>query len=466
MRTSNPTTVVAMLLLALVCAAPAFAHAGAGVAARHGTAVDWGTVLVAPQSVRVNAVSRTSLGIGWSRVGGSGDSVRYRVYRDGVLQRVTSAQQTTMSSLTCGRQYVIGVAGADQAGHASATTTVVVATMSCGAGFAVALVAPQRIGRPGAVLRAEVDGSARSVSFGFCRGRHCSWRVATRFGSTTRGKTEFRWRALPPQGTYTLLAHAVDPAGRTVSSTPVVVSVDGTPPRTTITSAPAAVAASTTASFTLGASEPVRLLECRLDEGGFSPCPSSFSLTDLPVGSHTLAAYAVDLAGNVDSTPASASWTVDTVAPDTSIVLAPAATTVATSATFTLAASEATLFECSLDGAAFAPCTQSATFAGLAVGSHRFAARSIDRAGNVDPTPATWAWTIGTGGTGGTGGGGGSTGPPPLETTILSAPAGAAASRSALVAFSSSDAAATFDCALDGAVFSACASSTSFAGLI
>jgi hypothetical protein len=49
-------------------------------------------------------------------------------------------------------------------------------------------------------------------------------------------------------------------------------------------------------------------------------------------------------------------------------------------------------FQCRLDGAAFAACSSPTTYAGLAAGSHTFAVRAIDAAGNVDPTPATHTW--------------------------------------------------------------------------
>ena len=51
-------------------------------------------------------------------------------------------------------------------------------------------------------------------------------------------------------------------------------------------------------------------------------------------------------------------------------------------------------FECSLDGGAFVACTNSQTFAGLAVGSHTLNVRAVDTAGNIDPTPASVSWTI------------------------------------------------------------------------
>lgn len=51
-------------------------------------------------------------------------------------------------------------------------------------------------------------------------------------------------------------------------------------------------------------------------------------------------------------------------------------------------------FECQLDGGGFAACASPKTYAGLNPGSHTFEVRAKDSAGNVDPTPATHAWTI------------------------------------------------------------------------
>jgi large repetitive protein len=54
----------------------------------------------------------------------------------------------------------------------------------------------------------------------------------------------------------------------------------------------------------------------------------------------------------------------------------------------------ATRFECSLDDAPFEPCTSPSEYSGLDLGWHTFAVRSIDVAGNVDPTPAAYIWVI------------------------------------------------------------------------
>jgi hypothetical protein len=89
----------------------------------------------------------------------------------------------------------------------------------------------------------------------------------------------------------------------------------------------------------------------------------------------------------------------DTVAPNTVIVTGPDAVVMATTASFTFAATPAdpgTTFECALDGADFAECRSPLTTAALADGDHAFQVRAIDAAGNADATPAMHAWTVDT----------------------------------------------------------------------
>jgi hypothetical protein len=86
---------------------------------------------------------------------------------------------------------------------------------------------------------------------------------------------------------------------------------------------------------------------------------------------------------------------VDTTPPDTTIAAGPSGSTTTTDATFSFTSNESgSTFQCSMDGAPFQLCTSPTTYQGLAVADHQFAVRAIDAAGNVDPTPATQAWTI------------------------------------------------------------------------
>src|SRR5256886_16755140 len=63
---------------------------------------------------------------------------------------------------------------------------------------------------------------------------------------------------------------------------------------------------------------------------------------------------------------------------------------------FTFTAPEAgSSFACRLDGGAFAPCVSPRSYSALGFGDHNFEVRATDAAGNTDPTPASYAWTVG-----------------------------------------------------------------------
>jgi hypothetical protein len=146
----------------------------------------------------------------------------------------------------------------------------------------------------------------------------------------------------------------------------------------------------------------------------------------------------------------------DTTAPETTIDSGPASPTTDSTASFAFSSNETgSTFQCSLDGAAFAACNSQASYTGLALGDHTFAVRATDPAGNTDATPATYAWTI--------------EAPPPdttaPETTIDSGPANPTTSAQASFTFSSNETGSTFECALDGAAFAACASPAELTGL-
>jgi subtilisin-like proprotein convertase family protein len=84
---------------------------------------------------------------------------------------------------------------------------------------------------------------------------------------------------------------------------------DTQPPDTTITQAPKAKSKSKSATFAFTSTEPVSF-ECKLDDGAFAACTSPKTYSGLKKGVHTFSVRATDAAGNVDPSPATATWTV------------------------------------------------------------------------------------------------------------------------------------------------------------
>ncbi|MFY1830716.1 cell envelope biogenesis protein OmpA, partial [Myxococcus fulvus] len=149
------------------------------------------------------------------------------------------------------------------------------------------------------------------------------------------------------------------------------------------------------ATFGFSSDESPVTYECSLDGAPFGECQNPAELTGLADGEHTLEVRAKDEDGNVDPTPASYTWTVDTQAPDTRILSGPPLTEAPADATFVFESTEpGSTFECSLDGAAWTPCTNPAAFTNLALGAHTLEVRAVDAAGNVDDSPASYAWVI------------------------------------------------------------------------
>lgn len=115
--------------------------------------------------------------------------------------------------------------------------------------------------------------------------------------------------------------------------------------------------------------------------------PYTFTWKPTQSGPATLELRAYDAAGNVGT--ASRTVTADVTPPDTTIV-----SQVGTTFSFTSSEPGST-FACSLDSSAFVTCTSPVSYGSLASGSHTFAVRATDAAGNVDPTPATVTWASG-----------------------------------------------------------------------
>jgi hypothetical protein len=207
------------------------------------------------------------------------------------------------------------------------------------------------------------------------------------------------------EGEHTFAVRATDPAGNT-DETPAsrTFTVDTVAPGDTeITAGPSGPTNDSTPTFEFTA-EDGSTFQCRVDGGAFASCTSPHTTTALADGEHTFEVRAKDGAGNIDGSPASRTFTVDTIPPDTTITAGPTGTSTDTTPTFSFSSPDASAtFECRVDNAAFAACTSPHTTAALSSGAHTFAVRAVDPAGNTDPTPATRSFRVCGGGLGGVG---------------------------------------------------------------
>ncbi len=124
--------------------------------------------------------------------------------------------------------------------------------------------------------------------------------------------------------------------------------------------------------------------ECNVDDAGFSACTSPFVTATLADGSHTVKIRATDGAGN-QSDEASATFTVDTTAPDVQITAKPLSNTQSDSATFEFTVNDIdAVLECNFDGAGFSVCVSPVTYDTLAESAHTFVVKATDSLGHAD----------------------------------------------------------------------------------
>ena len=223
--------------------------------------------------------------------------------------------------------------------------------------------------------------------------------------------------------------------------------VDVEPPATSITGGPQGLTGSTSATFAFASTEPGSSFECRLDAAAFANCSNPATYSSLAHGAHAFEVRAADAANNTDPTPARREWTVDTVAPETTIVAGPTGDTSAGPVDITFTASEpGSTFECKIDTGAFEACNSPLAIPAPAEGPHTVQVRATDPAGNTDQLPAVREWT---------------TLPPDTsapESTILSAPSGRIPPGPVDITFESGELFSTFQCKIDAAAYAPCSS--------
>jgi len=282
--------------------------------------------------------------------------------------------------------------------------------------------------------------------------------------------TAFEYNVTPAvsgNGTYTFEVAATSDdgvvfntreAGANKPQLVLTVQGDTTPPETTIDSGPSGTTKSSSASFSFSSSETGSSFACSLDGAAFSTCTSPAAYSGLADGGHSFQVRATDPAGNTDATPASRSWTIDTVAPAAPQITSPADNSIQSSSTVALAGSaEAGATVALFDGqtavgSATADLAGSwqRTLTGVGDGAHTYTAVATDAAGNSSPASGAVHVTVDT---------------LAPETTIDSGPSGTTNSSSASFSFSSSETGSSFQCSLDGAAFGSCSSPAAYSNL-
>ncbi|WP_395849823.1 kelch repeat-containing protein [Cystobacter fuscus] len=139
----------------------------------------------------------------------------------------------------------------------------------------------------GATFESSLDGSAFSVS-----------------------SSPISFQALT-EGSHSFQVRAKDATGH-VDATPATYqwTVDLTPPKTQLVSAPPVKTRDTTATFSFNSTEGGSTFECKLDGAPFEPCVSPVSLSDLTPGGHSFQVRATDAVGNMDTSPAIHAWSI------------------------------------------------------------------------------------------------------------------------------------------------------------
>ena len=198
-------------------------------------------------------------------------------------------------------------------------------------------------------------------------------------------------------------ATAACPALPDIGADEMTTTLECDPPDTTL-SGPSGATEDSTPTYVVTSDEAGSTFECRVDSTAFATCTPPYTTPVLTPGTHVVEARATDPSGNVDPSPATRTVTITVpappaqpVPPETTLTQAPKKKVVThrrrATVTFAFSSAAGATFECSLDGAAFKPCT-SPTRAKVGKGRHTFAVRAVSSAGTVDPTPASVTFKV------------------------------------------------------------------------
>ena len=197
---------------------------------------------------------------------------------------------------------------------------------------------------------------------------------------------------------------ATDGAGN-LTETSRSFAIDATPPDTSLTSGPSAGRRGGRAHGVVrlrrdGGRVHVRVPVVPSGTTGppFTPCSGAATHTasGLADGSYRFEVRGIDAVGNTDASPATRDFTVDATPPAARFAEVPKRTVKTpkkkAKVAFTFTSEAGATFRCSLDGAAYAPCSASLTLK-VKAGKPTLSVVAVDSAGNTS-TPATRSWKV------------------------------------------------------------------------
>jgi hypothetical protein len=211
-------------------------------------------------------------------------------------------------------------------------------------------------------------------------------------GQATVASGEWSFGYPTPLGAGVCVAAAQTAGGKGTSEMAVSViggdsDCDTTGPVASFTSGPNGPVNQRTAAFAFGSNEPGSTFMCKLDDGAPFACIGSATTGQLSEGAHTFRITPTDTAQN-EGDPVTRSWSVDTVAPESTISRAQVLARKRRVKVFFAADDPGASFRCKLDARAFASCGSPVTYKKLKPGRHTIQVIATDAPGNAEATPA------------------------------------------------------------------------------
>ena len=167
------------------------------------------------------------------------------------------------------------------------------------------------------------------------------------------------------------------------------------PPSTVIDVGPSGVIGVSSATFTFHGSDTDDTFQCSIDGAPWTSCRSPQQYSSLAEGVHAFQVRAINTAGEVDPTAASAAFTVEATPPQTAITSAPTGRVPIGEVSISFTSTEpGSIFQCSLDGDSFSPCSSPDVIKNPADGPQTFNVRAINQAGvkeTATPPSASWS---------------------------------------------------------------------------